>query len=85
MPETLTYAISGTGLVLTAVSTGAALWQVYIKRRERREAVQRTKQEEEGDARVMAVASGVQNTLQTQEGIASWARENKLTLYGMVA
>ena len=52
MPELLT--CSGTSLMFAAVPTGAAVWQVSVKRRERRKATHEAKDEEEGaaDARV---------------------------------
>lgn len=89
MSNVLSYAISGTSLVLTAVSTGAAavsagaaVWQIQVKRREWREAAQKANREEEGEAdtRVMALASGIQNTWQTQDGIKGWASRNHLNL-----
>lgn len=36
--------------MLTVVSTGAAVWQVSLKRRERRKATHEAKDEEEGAA-----------------------------------
>lgn len=72
----VTYIIGGRGLVLSAISTGAALWQVYLKRKERQEATPTEKEEETAaptqkeqeeeraaDDRVMATASGFDGTL----------------------
>ena len=77
------YIIGGAGLVISAISTGAALWQVYIKRKERQEAAPTQKEQEEeraADDRVMAAASGFDGTLQTLEDINRWATTFNLTL-----
>lgn len=55
MPETLTYAMSGRDLVPTNRRISGSAKSIWRREEERREIVQRTKQEEEeGDARVMA-------------------------------
>ena len=89
------YIIGGAGLVISAISTGAALWQVYIKRKERQEAAPTQKEQEEetaaptqkeqeeeraADDRAMAAASGFDGTLQTLEDINRWATTFNLTL-----